>query len=463
MPIARRLLLSYLSITLLILLLLEIPLAIFYGQREKDRLSSGLAGDAAILSTYFEDALEGNSQLDPTAAEEYSTRTRARVVLVDQAGISLFDTSAGAPGSRLDAPRRDFSTRPEIAKALTGTRVVTTRPSETLNTDLFLVATPIASSGEVLGVLRLSLDSQEVAARVHRLWMALATIGVVALGLVAAVGSFLSREISRPLRELNESVQQFAAGDYSVPQRSPSSVSEVVALSDSFDSMAKQLAELIALQREFVADASHQMRTPLTSLRLRLENLQARVAEGEEPEVAALIGEVDRLGVLVGDLLRSAQAVESAERTRADLGEIGCSRVETWQAYAESAGVELLAAGATSGAVVTVVPGALEQVVDNLIDNAITASPKGAAVVVDIQTGTRLHTLRVIDAGPGLDDQQKELAVRRFWRGKRSEGSGLGLPIAKSLVEASGGSLRLKDAPGGGLIVELEFPASGAS
>ena len=147
----RRLLLSYLTVAVVVLVLLEVPLGIFYAQRERERVTAGLEHDASVLASIYEDALEAGSELDPTPAEEYERRTGARVVVTDAAGVSRVDTGGAVP--------RDFSTRPEIIRALSGGRATGTRRSETLGTDLQYVALPVASGGQVHGSVRLTLDA----------------------------------------------------------------------------------------------------------------------------------------------------------------------------------------------------------------------------------------------------------------------------------------------------------------
>ena len=119
----RRLVLSYLAITVVVLLLLELPLAIVYQQREFDRLTADVERDATVMATIYEDVLQDDLDPDPTPANEYAASTGARVVVVDLDGISIVDSSR--------EPDRDFSTRPEIAAALEGERSSGTRRSDT--------------------------------------------------------------------------------------------------------------------------------------------------------------------------------------------------------------------------------------------------------------------------------------------------------------------------------------------
>ena len=448
----RRLIISYLAVTLVVLLLLELPLAVFYAQRELERLTSAVERDATVVASIYEDDLEAGRTLDPNPALRYEQRTGARVVVVDSRGISLIDTEQPL--------QRDFSTRPEIATALTGARSVGTRVSETLGTELLYVAIPVASSGVVHGALRLTLDTAEVDANVHRFWWGLAAIGLVVMSAMSLVGWLVARSVTLPLRRLNDTARRFGRGDLTVVDDHADGPPELRELSSTMSTMAGRLATLIDEQRAFVADASHQLRTPLTGLRLRLENLQAGLADADATQVDVAIEEVSRLSALVTDLLQLARADRPTAAGAHDLAQLAAERVDTWSAVAEGAGVELSLRSDASPVVAAAVPGAIEQILDNLLDNAIAVAPPGSRVVVTVDGGPVTHRLVVIDHGPGLSDQDKERAARRFWRGDTSRpGTGLGLAIATSLARASGGSLALGDSPGGGLSVTVELPA----
>ena len=337
----KRLVLSYLAITVLVLLLLEVPLAVFYAQRERDRVASGLEHDANVVASVYEDSLENKQPPARGPAERYEARTGARVVVVDRNGTSLVDTGASTG--------RDFSTRPEIAQALAGSESSGTRRSTTLDTDLLYVAVPIASAGNVYGAIRLSLDTSAVDARIHRFWLALAGIAVAVLGTVALVGWGLARSVTRPVRRLNAAAGRFARGDLRVSDDlSGAGPPELRMLDESMITMARRLDDTLAAQRTFVADASHQLRTPLTALRLRLENLQSRLQGLEEDELDAAIDETSRLSELVNDLLQLARADEQPPTASFDLTQLALDRVDTWSAIAETRGITLRTAARTA-------------------------------------------------------------------------------------------------------------------
>ncbi len=447
----RRLVFSYLAITIIVLMILEIPLGVFYAQREEERLIADVERDAVVLASFYEDVLHFGFAPDPTPADDYTARTGARIVVVDTDGISVLDSEA--------VSERDFSTRPEVRTALSGVRSAGIRRSDTLDTDLLYVAVPVASGGTVHGALRVTIDAHEVAERVRRFWVGLAAIAVVVMLAVAGIGFAIARSVTRPLRDLQESARRFSVGDLAPGEIGADAPPEVRSLGDAMNAMARRLDELIRAQRAFVGDASHQLRTPLTALRLRLENLETGLTtETESDEVAAAIQEIERLSDLVDDLLHLARAEESPPAIAIDAGRIASDRVDTWTAVAAERGVALGLQSPSGSVPVKAVLGALEQILDNLLDNALNVSPAGSTITVRIDHKGPLTSISVDDQGPGLNDDAKVLALERFWKSDRNgQGTGLGLAIAQTLAEACGGRLELHDSADGGLSVEVEL------
>ncbi|MCU0273955.1 MAG: ATP-binding protein [Acidimicrobiales bacterium] len=449
----RRLLLSHLAITLLVLLVLELPLGLFFADRERERLASAVERDATVLASIYEDALETGTPIDVRAAREYAAATGARVVVVDADAISLIDTEAPVP--------RDFSTRPEIASALDGFRSVGTRASETLAEDLLYVAVPSASGGVVHGAVRLTLPTSEVDRRIQRFWMSLVAVGAVVLLAVTAISWTISRSVVRPVRALTDAAERLAAGDLRARIDVGDAPRELAQLAGSFNGMADRLESLLGAQQAFVADASHQLRTPLTSLRLQLENAEAETADDRtRQDLRTAIGEVDRMTELVGQLLALARAEgRRVPSVPIDVTALAAERLELWEAVAGERGVGLIldAPGATPAAAA---PGTVEQILDNLLDNAVGHAPPGSAVRIEVRVDGTGTVLRVVDHGTGMDAADKARAFERFWRGAADRaGTGLGLPIVRTLAEQSGGTASLEDTPGGGLTVVVRFPA----
>jgi signal transduction histidine kinase len=449
--VTQRLLLSYLTITVIVLVLLELPLAVFYQQREADRLTADVERDATVMATIYEDILQENLAPDPTPAADYARETGARVVVVDIHGISIVDSAREAD--------RDFSTRPEIDAALTGVRVSGTRHSDTLDTELLFVAVPVASGGTVHGAVRITFGTHEMNERIQRFWLGLIAVAVVVLVVTAAVGWLLARSVTKPVRRLRAAAQRFSRGDLTPIDTGSTSTPELAALEIGLNDMARQLDDLIERQRAFVADASHQLRTPLTALRLRLENLHSVAPTAAmSDELDDAIDETTRLATLVNDLLQLARTEQYLERNAVDIGQIVRDRVEIWTATADQQDVRLELHAGTAPHWALAVDGGIEQVLDNLIDNALRATPDHTTVTITLSNQSATHTIAIADEGPGLNDADKARALERFWRSDTStDGTGLGLAIAQAIITSSGGEFRLTDNTPTGLIASIEL------
>lgn len=450
----RRFVLAFLALTVFVLVVLVVPLGISASNRERDRLTLDLERDARALGSFAEDTLEGLADEDLQAvADDYSDRTGARALLLDAGGRVVADSDPVEGAS-------EYRTRPEIADALDGRLAAGTRPSDTLGTELLYVAVPVASGGEVHGVVRLTYPTTEVDGRTRRVWLTLGGVAVVSLVAAGLIAVALARSVTRPLRRLQAAATALGAGDLSAHAPDDDGPPEVRALARAFNDTSRRLEELIGAQDAFVADASHQLRTPLTALRLRLENLEAG-ADGEDAdELRAALAEGERMSRLVDGLLALARADRAAATATAvplDLRGALEERRGIWLPVAEERGVELVVQ-APEDLRGQATPDRLSQVIDNLVDNALEVSPRGSTIrlsVVGTPSGPAVH---VQDQGPGMAPDQRERAFDRFWQGREGTGtSGLGLAIVQKLVQADGGHVELREAPGGGLdaVVQL--------
>jgi signal transduction histidine kinase len=298
---------------------------------------------------------------------------------------------------------------------------------------------------------------------VHRTWVILGALAVIVLGVSALVGLRFAQATVIPLARLERAADAAGAGDLTVraPIEGPP---EVRSLAGRFNQMVGRLGDLVRSQETFVADASHQLRTPLAGLRLRLENLEANVDEDGRGSLEGAIGEVDRLNRLVDGLLVLARADSGAGTAEhIDLGALVEDRVALWSALADEQQVHVVAA--VEGSVtVRATPGRLDQVLDNLLENALAVSPPDATITVSAKNAAGGVELHVRDRGPGMSEEERTRAFDRFWRSERTQtdGTGLGLAIVRRLVESDGGSIDLRAADGGGLDVAITLlrPAS---
>ena len=434
----RRLLASYLALTVVVLIALEVPLAIVNGRNERQNLTAKVERDAFAFASLSEDVLQAGrtSPALQQAAKAYLRRTSGRVVIVTRAGRSIADSQPTFAGER------NFRTRPEIAAALAGHTVSGIRPSETLHTRLLYVAVPVASSGVVHGAVRITYPTSALDHRVNRYRLVLLVVALVVLAAAVLVGLLLARSIARPLRAVQDTAARVGHGDLAARAPEDDGPPDVQRLAAELNRTTANLAALLGSQEQFVADASHELRTPLTALRLRLEN----------GDTSGASQEVERLSNLVDDLLALARADSSGGgATDIDLAELARERTEQWAPFAQEHGVRLVADG--QGVHVHAGAARVAQVLDNLLANAIDASPSGRTVAIRT-VGREVH---VVDEGNGLSEEQRERAFDRFWTSGKRDGSGLGLSIAKRLVELDGGSIELRAAPGGGIDAVVRY------
>jgi signal transduction histidine kinase len=321
-----------------------------------------------------------------------------------------------------------------------------------------------------IGTVVLERPTGPLNQNIDNLWLYLIVLSCGAMVAAVLVAIYFARWVSKPLARLDTAARRIADGDLTVRAVARYGPPELRRMAATFNMMAGRLEALVHGHRAMVADASHQLRTPLTALRLRLDLLAADSPPEAAAELAGAQEEIARLSRLVDGLLATARAEAVTEQLEeiAVLAAIN-ERVAAWQPVAAGHDVKLViedgagSAGTAGSPRVALGAGHLEQILDNLIDNAIDAigthSPGGAGGSVRIwaedgETGT---VLTVADDGPGMTAQERSRAFLRYTTGSQN-GTGLGLAIVHRLVTANGGTIRLADTPGGGLTVVLEFP-----
>jgi signal transduction histidine kinase len=453
---SRRLVLSYVSLALFVLLVLELPLAVSYARNERHDLAAKVERDAVALGTLAEDELEHPGTADrarlAAVAESYERDTGGRVVVVDGAGTAVVDTSPPLPG------QRSFASRPEFARSLAGSMATGVRHSDTLGVNLLYVAVPVESGGVVYGAVRITYPTSAIDARVHRYWLMLAGIAAVVLAAASLAALRFARMTVRPLATLERASAAAGEGDLEVraPLEGPP---EIRSLARSFNEMIARLEELVRSQEAFVADASHELRSPLAALRLRLENLESEVSAAGGADLEAASREANRLVRVVDALLALARAdAGTSAPAHIDLGAVIAERVSLWSALCEERGVALVSQ-VPNTVTANATPGRIETVLDNLLANALEASPPSGTIFVSAERRGQWAEVRVADEGPGMSPEDLARAFDRFWRARTdSEGSGLGLAIVRRLVRADGGEVELRGGPTGGVEAVVRLP-----
>jgi signal transduction histidine kinase len=354
--------------------------------------------------------------------------------------LGLYDTS----GQRIsgNGPRTaDEPTR----RALAGHHVTDE------HTDEILVALPISAGGSVLGVIRATTPFSEVYQRVVEAWLAMAGLGVIAVLLVWLVARALAARLIRPLQQLAAAAETLGDGDFSV-RAPPAGIPEIDSVSTALNSTATRLDDLLARERAFATDASHQLRTPLTGLRLGLEVALDTPGQDLRTAIGTAIEDTERLQATIEDLLELARTATRPTELidvlplLTELRTAWLRRPDTERRrFRINATIEPATAHASTAA--------LRQVLTVLLDNA--ALHGAGTVTVTIRDAGEALAIDVADEGPGITTAPAQLFTRRSpapdnqstnsqgANGDGVHGHGIGLALARSLTEAEGGRLRL--------------------
>ena len=296
-----------------------------------------------------------------------------------------------------------------------------------------------------------------------------AKISSLLIGLVAGVGALLVYSLRRGLAPLDAAARDIAARSAGALEpigvdRVPRELKPVL---DSTNALLRRLAAAFAAQRRFLADAAHELRTPITALRLQLQLLQRSAdAPARHAALAELQAGIDRSQRLVEQLLQVARSEPDGEATRRDPVDLGALARDVVAALSVKADARAIDLGARVGGGIVVAGDAqqLTVLLNNLVENALRYTPPGGTVDVEAALEAGRPVLRVLDDGPGIAEAERERVFDRFYRGAAASGSaaaggsGLGLAIVRAIAGRHDARVELADGPGGrGLAVSVRF------
>jgi signal transduction histidine kinase len=446
-------------VLLLAVIAFGVPLALSLRDRVDAEVRGQARSQADVVAASSAELLgpAGRRTLD-RLVDSSAASVRGRVMVVDETGDVVGD-SAG-PGEL----GVSYASRPEIEAALSGRSYQQERRSDTLNADILATAVPVLEHGATVGAVRVTQSVDAVNGAVRRSIVGIALLALVVLALGVVAGALIARRIARPIDRLAEAADEVAGGD--LDARAPVEGStEQRSLARSFNGMTDRVGRMLEGQREFVADASHQLRTPLTGLRLQLEEVESSRLDADGRGAAdAALAEVDRLSAIVDELLVLSRAGEhDMPAEPIVLAEAADRAVARWERAAAARDVRLARDSRGPGQVVLCAGSDLDRAIDALVENAILYSRRGSEVVI----ADGLGTIEVLDRGPGLGPEEQEAVFDRFYRGSAGRrgpaGTGLGLPIARELAAGWGGAVRISNRDGGGARAVLELPLAPAT
>ncbi|PWI18209.1 two-component sensor histidine kinase [Streptomyces sp. Act143] len=421
-----------LAVTTMVVVAFAIPLGLVIKEMARDRAFSNAEREAAAVAP----------ALSITTDRDQLERVVASAGSEDGMAVHI-PASGGGPAvdiGRQRAAAGDVATVRRLGRAST-----TEVPGGST------LLQPVALSSGEIAVVEVYVPEAEVSNGVATAWAVLAGVGVALIVGSVAVADRLGVRMVQPAQKLVESAHELGEGKLGarVPEEGPV---ELRLAAVAFNSMADQVVQLLANERELAADLSHRLRTPLTVLRLNAASLgDGPAAEQTRAAVAQLEREVDTI-------IRTAreakpQTVAAGPGAGCDAAEVVRERMAFWSALAEDEGRKVRVAGVERPVRIPVARADLAAALDALLGNVFRHTPEGTAFAVDVHNGEDAVIVLVSDAGPGIADPEAAMARGR---GSGSAGStGLGLDIVRRLAEETGGDVRIGSSVLGGTEVRI--------
>ena len=307
-------------------------------------------------------------------------------------------------------------------------------PEGTAGDGELVVASPLFSGERVTGAVRGRRSQAAVADKTHRAWLEIAALGIAVLALAAAAGVTLGRRLAAPLEAVAAVARRVGEGDFAA--RAPDSeLPEVNELSAALNASSQQIGDLVTREREFSANASHQLRTPLAALRLELESALLTSTDPPRPELTAGLAQVDRLDATIGTLLSLARVPGPSHQATVDLGRAASALQSRWHGRLAAAGRPLRVSVEAPSPIARMSPAVLDEIADILLQNAFDHG--AGTVTVTVREASDALAFEVSDQGAGFSTDSEEL----FARGAGS-GEGIGLSLARSLAHSAGALLQ---------------------
>ncbi|MFJ7900583.1 sensor histidine kinase [Streptomyces sp. NPDC096198] len=427
-----------LAVTTMVVVAFAVPLGLVIREMARDRAFSNAEREAAAIAP----------ALSITTDRDQLERVVASAGSDDGIAVHI---PAGEGTKALDIGRRRAADKDITATRRLGRASVAAVPGGSA------LLQPTALSSGAIAVVEVYVPESEVTNGLGTAWAVLAGVGVALVIGSVAVADRLGVRMVQPAQRLVEGAHKLGEGKLGarVPEEGPT---ELRLAAVAFNSMADQVVQLLANERELAADLSHRLRTPLTVLRLNTASLgEGPAAEQTGAAVAQLEREVDTI-------IRTAreakpQTAAAGPGAGCDAAEVVRERMEFWSALAEDEGRKWRVAGVERPVRIPVARADLAAALDALLGNVFRHTAEGTAFAVDVHNGEDAVIVLVSDAGPGITDPEAAMARGR---GSGSDGStGLGLDIVRRLAESTGGDVRIGSSVLGGTEVRIWFQLDG--
>lgn len=459
MSLRARIFTGTFVLILLTITALGVPLLVIVRDHALDEIQDSLKGDAYRTASLIVTAIErGDDRSVAETADRVARQSRSRVTVTNSEGALIFDS---------DNPERaseDFANRPEIQAALSGVDAAEIRRSETLDTEILVVAVPVARAGQVAGAVRLSRDIAGVRSDQFKTTVGVAALLAILVGAGAWISSVISRTVGKPVAEIAGVAERIGHGEYSARAREVGPP-EIRELARSLNNSAARVETAVATERTFVGNAAHQLKTPLAAIGIRLDSIAGEpdLAEDARSDLAAAKSEVKGLGRLVDQLLLLSRTGEAAGAHKDEASDpVPALRAvgSQWRETMAEEGIDLDVEIAADLPKVSLAPDLLAQACENLLDNVVRYCPDSGGALFEARRDLEGLKIRVLDNGGGLDPGVEASIFERFTRGRTAlPGTGLGMALVRQVVESVGGKAELETSPSG-TEVTLSIPSA---
>ena len=386
-----------------------------------------------------------------------------RVTIIDSKGIVLCDSEADV------RTMENHAHRPEISEALTGNRGSVTRFSGTLQTSMLYLAIPRYDSDKVVGVIRTAIPLLSIDSLLDELYEQFIFLLIVLLVVVGVVIVNTYRKVSHPMAEIVEEANRFAEGDFS-STLSDFDIKEIAELGSALNRMAMQLDRLENLRQDFVANVSHELKTPIATVKSYVETLLDGAQHDPDDLdrfLKIVLKQNDRLAAIVDDLLtlsrlQSAPSSQLLALNQQDACGILQTSSDISQARADAKSIQIKL-DCKSPVIIMVDESLMTQAVVNLLDNAIKYSNENTTITLSAVADENQVHLSVSDQGPGISEEHMPRLFERFYRvdksrSRRIGGTGLGLAIVKHIATTHGGEVSVANNGGAGCCFSISLP-----
>jgi len=473
LSLTARLVISHLIIGVLSIGLISVIAAHFIIDRGRREIESFLENTAFLVSNNLEQPMieaSGNGQLtsvmNNVLSQFFYERPEIRYSLYQAGGKLLASNDLNDVGSNGSA------LPPEIFEALKGVDGEARRADAT-GQETYYIAIPISHNEIIYGALRLSAVYADQMSSSYRSLVLLAVIAVLLILAVIVEAWWMASTISRPIRSLTRATEELSQGSLQI-RANPVGPEELQQLALTFNQMASHLQDNMEGLRAFVANASHELRTPITAIKLHVDALSDGAMDDKDVSqlfLSQIQDELELMNRTVTDLLDLSRIEAGRGRTQyepLDLGELINETRDFWRARAQQSGLELKLSLQPNVPKVLGNEDQLRRLLNNFLENAIKNTPSGGWIELSLANLTDKANVRleVKDNGIGIPEEHLSRIFERFYRveptqykHKKMAGSGLGLAIAKSIVEAHGGKIGVMSKTGEGAIFWVELPA----